>query len=153
MGQPLPLPAKIPRPTTGQQGKLENMGIQTHTENDAQQYVTYTLPDGWRMVDCSVRADMPEFDIVDIEKNIRVVIEGCWKGSYDNKLNMHIQSEPYSKYEEPSEKKDPIPSQTDGPALLNKFEDAIVDDLIENGPNSGTVKMLNIYNAGSKYAK
>lgn len=96
MGQVLPLPERIPPPTQSQAEQLESMGVVVAPKEDG--YCPYTLPSGWSIKDCSERSDLPIFKIVDQERNIRVVIDGAWKGTYDNDLSMKICDAPYTKY-------------------------------------------------------
>lgn len=98
MGQPMPLPERIPRPRTDKQAEqLAAMGLTWCAEEcDAKtgrpvSYVQYTLPDGWRMVDRSRRSDLPDFAIVDSDEMIRITIAGSWKGTYDNELRLRVE--------------------------------------------------------------
>lgn len=104
MGQPLPLPERIPIPTKEQKEAFDRMGITIvpNEEGDhdpwRRKYVCYTLPDGWRMIkEPGRRSDFPEYVIVDSENMRRVVVQGVWKGTYDNELNMCVCEtlEPY----------------------------------------------------------
>jgi len=125
MGQTLPLPERIPKPNTKTLTEMKVCGI--IVEDADEEYVTYTLPKGWKMVDSSWREDLPDFYIIDSSDMKRFCISGSWKGTYDNKLN--IRSVKQEKYESP--KSTPIPSETSGPVLYNKLETAIICDEIE----------------------
>jgi hypothetical protein len=96
MGQALPLPKRIPRPTRQQERALGAMGIQCDMEEknedgQHQLYVRYTLPTGWRMVDQSHRSDLPNFVIIDAGDMIRCRVRGSWKGGYDNELYLKVE--------------------------------------------------------------
>lgn len=96
MGQPLPLPEKIPFPrTTKQEIALAEMGIIIHPIPEGEKdldHTTYTLPEGWRMVNTNPdgRQDLPEWHILDEENKMRVFVSGRWKVSYDNNLHLQI---------------------------------------------------------------
>jgi hypothetical protein len=127
MGQLLPLPERIPRPTPNQINELKNLGIEVNIEEKDEKgnpcmYVQYTLPVGWKMVDKSWREDLPDYYIVDIESKARVSISGSWKGSYDNKLRLSILKNPIIL--KPDEGK-LIPSETSNYAMLGKFAEAL----------------------------
>ena len=98
MGQPLPLPERIPKPSPKDETELNQMGI-TIGESETK-YVTYTMPEGWRMVDDSWREDLPEFYILDTEDMKRVSIYGQWKGYGSDRLRLSIIDEP-DKYVKP----------------------------------------------------
>ena len=97
MGQPLPLPEKIPRPTDAQNESLKQMGIIVDLDGQdpdvTPPYVTYKLPNEWKIVNRSWRNDLPIYYIVDDQNKRRVSICGAWKGTYDNELNMYILSD------------------------------------------------------------
>lgn len=60
MGQPLPLPERIPLPRKPEDvEKLELYGIVF--KNKDKKYVEFTLPEGWKLVDNSWRSDLPEW--------------------------------------------------------------------------------------------
>jgi hypothetical protein len=90
MGQPLPLPERIPKPNDIQILSLLHMGLELDLENDSEQFIKYELPIGWRMVDCSEKQDMPDFYIIDHKKMKRISISGSWKGLHDNELILRI---------------------------------------------------------------
>ncbi len=58
MSQPLPLPKRIPNPSEKQRESMEKCGIKITSDG---QFVEYTLPNGWEMVDNSWRRDLPQF--------------------------------------------------------------------------------------------
>lgn len=119
MCQPLPLPERIPFPRgEKQKQQLFDMGITWDSEGE-DKYVTYTLPNGWQMINATTfRNDLPKWYIVDSEMRKRVCISGSWKGTYNNDLNMDV-------YKEPGEilvikDRNPQPSETDDVAILHK---------------------------------
>ena len=89
MGQTLPLPRRIPAPDDRQLIELTKMGIIILDKNV--EYVRYSLPDGWKMVDdTTYREDLPVYHIIDDNSRIKVTISGVWKVLYDNELRMSI---------------------------------------------------------------
>jgi hypothetical protein len=71
----LPLPHRIPKPTDEQRPQLEQMGIKI-TDEDTE-FVSYTLPADWRMVDDS-KNEACFYYIVN-DSNMKVVeIKGLW---------------------------------------------------------------------------
>jgi hypothetical protein len=96
MGQSLPVPEKIPYPrTTKQSNELVNMGIVIHSipeEEKDKEHATYELPEGWRMVNTNPdgRQDLPEWHILDEKNQMRVLVSGHWRVSYDNNLHLRI---------------------------------------------------------------
>lgn len=121
MGQPLPLPKRIPRPTGKVLTAMNECGITIDIQSE-DEYVTYSLPSGWRMVNDSHREDLPEYHIVDDKNMVRCSITGAWKGTYDNKLHLSWTKEPYE-FEARHGKM--IPSETNGAALVGKFAEAL----------------------------
>lgn len=119
MGQPLPLPERIPKPNPdtirGREllGALKQAGITIDASPG--EYVRYTLPHGWRMVDDSWRQDLPNFYIVDNTNMLRFSVTGAWKGSYDNELNLKEVNPP--RQFEPQNNKTMIPSETGSNAM------------------------------------
>ena len=63
------------------------MGI-TITNTESSKYVRYNLPSNWKMVDASVRTDLPAFYNIDENENIRVKITGEWKGYPSDRLRI-----------------------------------------------------------------
>jgi len=118
MGQVLPLPEKIPNPKGKTREAMENCGIAINTGDD---YVGYTLPAGWEMVDVSWRMDLPNYYMVDDQGMARFSISGSWKGTYDNYLEIKTVQEPH-KLER--REKEPEPSQTSETAMREKFKKA-----------------------------
>lgn len=94
MGQPLPLPERIPRPDDETSIILQKHGIQVHEELN-EKYLLYTLPEGWKIVDRSHRHDLPCFYFVDANNNVHFAIQGAWKGTYDNQLEIYAIKSPY----------------------------------------------------------
>ena len=93
MGQPLPLPERIPAPNDVQRKQLAIMGI--NVGSVAQGFASYDLPNGWRMVDKSWRHDIPCWYIVDPDNMARWLIRGSWKETYDNELYLDIVEKPH----------------------------------------------------------
>ena len=79
------LPQLIPRPSTEEYIKLTGMGITVELDNDCS-YCPYTLPNNWKMLDNTQRADLPKFSIVDQDSILRVVIRGVWRGWEDHEI-------------------------------------------------------------------
>ena len=78
------------------------------------------------MVDRSHRGDLPNFCMIDANDNVRVVVIGAWKGTYDNELRMSIAKAPFARIESKFAYDRTIEaSQTDGPAMAHKFVHAI----------------------------
>ncbi len=104
MGQieAMPLPARIPVPTSQQKLRLEEMGIEIVDSVENNRYVSYLMPKGWRMIDNSEREDTPLFFMVDNENMIRVTVWGNWKGDYNSKLWISIpNTDSLKKYTQP----------------------------------------------------
>ena len=147
MGQPLPLPERIPNPMTHQLVSLNQMGINIikDLKNDTKTlmpYVKYTLPEGWRMVCESWRQDLPVYYIVDDSDMRRVKVSGCWKGTYDNSLRLCIlEGVDITKYE-PSEDKRMESSKTDAIALIPEFLEAVVPGYDLNQPTRDSPKSI-----------
>jgi len=89
MGQPLPLPEKIPQPNEEILTSMKNDGINILGEPQ-DEFVKYSLPEGWKMRDVSERQDLPNYYIVDENDNAKYSIDGTWKGSFDNYLELKI---------------------------------------------------------------
>jgi hypothetical protein len=75
MGQALPLPERIPRPNEEQSIQLRKKGIVCLLA-DPCQYVTYTLPQGWQMLDRGQSVEKPHFVVVDTNYAIHLSIWG-----------------------------------------------------------------------------
>lgn len=97
MGQPLPLPERVPLPSDNVIQRYHDLGFKFFCE-ERQRYAKYEAPAGWHLEDKSHRDDIPLWVFVDTEGNERVCISGAWKGTYDNVLNMVILNPPYKKY-------------------------------------------------------
>lgn len=113
MGQPLPLPERIPRPNETQLRSLELMGITViedemkedldkHDKIIKSSYLRYTLPQGWKMVDASWRQEFPDYYIIDGNGMKRVSVGGSWKGIYDNSLSLCVFEDDSIKFEDDS---------------------------------------------------
>lgn len=120
----LPLPQRIPKPTNETKEALNSCGIQVNDESD-QEYVTYSLPGGWRTVDNSFMAEYPEFYIVDNNNMVKFKIYGSWKGNYENYLRILTIDKPYEF--KPRQEKI-IPSRTDTAAVMGTFLQAIDEE-------------------------
>lgn len=95
MGQSLPLPEKIPYPSEEIKTSMEKDGILLGEKDD---YVTYVLPNGWKMKNLSYRANIPDFHIVDENRMSRYHIYGLWGGgNYDNDLKIKKVYFPFPK--------------------------------------------------------
>ncbi len=91
MNQFCPLPERIPTPSPEQLIALEKMNITIDSDAEKDNaYAKYTLPLNWKMISESKRSDLPRFYIVDTENYKRVLVNGVWKGSYDNELDLII---------------------------------------------------------------
>jgi hypothetical protein len=140
MGQPLPLPQRIPRLNLeSDEGKkllqaLSNVGITL--EESTECYVRYTMPSSWKMVDDSLRQDLPRFHMVDEKNLIHFTVSGSWKGSYDNKLQL-IQVEPPRLFESKNQNEPLIPSETSDEELLGRF--AEVFDPLHRPPTNNAL--------------
>ena len=95
MGQPLPLPKRVPKPLTEFMAQaLLSAGIILNCNEDTEKYVEYTLPKGWCMVDNSWREDLPCFHILDEKGLIRFNVSGSWKGSCEDEIKFSINDTP-----------------------------------------------------------
>ena len=92
MGQPLPLPERIPHPSDAVYTRMKEVGISADVDS-SERYISYTLPTGWKMVDASRRQDLPIYYIVDASDMIFFEINGAWKGTYDNELYICAKKE------------------------------------------------------------
>jgi hypothetical protein len=122
MGQACPLPSRIPVPKGKTLDRMIALGIVVNLEDSDSGYVTYTLPSGWEMVDDSWRADLPNYFMVDASDMKFVQVNGSWKGTYDNCLTISIVTEPHKLIRRTAK---PIPSETDGIAIIDKFANAL----------------------------
>ena len=118
MGQPMPLPQRIPNPYGQVKDKMIEYGFEL--DDDGSDYITYTMPDGWRLVDDSWRADLPCRHFVDAKNIKRITVQGSWKGTYDNELRIYIADN--TLYTPRNE--EVIPSETDANAMIKKLEDS-----------------------------
>jgi hypothetical protein len=93
-------------------------------------YVRYTLPQGWRMVDNSFRQDLPEFYIIDADNMKRVSISGAWKGAYDNDLSLHVlKGDSIKAYKAPAEEMIEA-SETSNGNLMVMFGNAMTPERV-----------------------
>lgn len=95
-----PLPKRIPLPDKNQLKIMKSWGININSDSGEEDYVLYSLPDGWQMVDKRSRYDLPCSYIVDENSMKRCGISGSWKGSHDNELNLMIYSFPFEPLED-----------------------------------------------------
>lgn len=126
MGQPMPLPERVPLPGDSYMAKdVTGWGIKFSDEKDG--YATMTLPEGWTFNDISWREDLPKWVIVDANNMIRASVSGAWKGAYDNRLTFYVSdgTEPYVPRQEPAE-----PSETQDMMLKTvvAYNDAVTKD-------------------------
>jgi hypothetical protein len=124
MGQPLPLPERIPRPDANVAEALKQDSIIVNDEID-QEYLTYKLPAGYSMVDDSCREDLPCFHIINQSSEILFTVHGTWKGSYDNHLSIKIP-ESVEKFVPPTSRLQK--SETSGTAMMGQFMQAVDPD-------------------------
>lgn len=92
MGQPLPLPKRIPFPDNETRELMKDAGI-NFSETDSS-YVSYTLLIGWRLVDHNHRSDLPSWKCVDNNDMVRFTVTGSWKETYDNELYLNWYTNP-----------------------------------------------------------
>lgn len=107
MGQPMPLPERVPVPLPSQVETLTSMGIQFGDLND--EFTSMKLPDNWSFINDSHREDLPRWSIVDAAGMIRARVSGAWKGMYDNKLHFVLceGNEKHVPRAEPTEPSEP----------------------------------------------
>ena len=94
MGQPLPLPERIPVPKDTCKNKLEELGF-TFNIQEGKDLCFYTMPDGYSFIDNSKRRDVPEWFFVDSEGMARAQVCGAWKETYDNDIKIAYIDSPY----------------------------------------------------------
>lgn len=133
MGQSMPLPKRIPRPDikteSGREvaAALEKAGIhleEEHTDTKSNdKYALYTMPVGWKMVDDSLRQDLPNFYIVDDKNMQRFNVAGVWKETYDNDLWIEV-TEPPIPFKAQNKKEPLVPNQTSKVVLRAKLKEA-----------------------------
>lgn len=104
MGNTIPLPDEIPVPNKQQSKELEKMGIriergdsETHTKG----YVKCLLPVGWSWKNDTQYDYAQDWKLIDPNNQVRILVVGCWKGMYDNKLYLSVSKEPYQQYQIP----------------------------------------------------
>lgn len=114
MGQPLPLPEKIPVPSKQDKQSMLDKGF-TFGEIEKTQYgdfVTYSMPEKWKFVNNSWREDLPNWEFVAPDNKVYFSVNGSWKGTYDNELYLISLQEP--REFEPIKEKSTIPHDTMG---------------------------------------
>ena len=131
MGQTIPLPERIPKPTKEQKKLFDEWGIKLILENSENgevkksRYQRYTLPEGWKMVDASWRQDLPCFHIVDDNSMIRATCSGSWKGAYDNEIRLRVYKEKdWELYVKPI-KDEIVASEFSDQNILGQFAEAM----------------------------
>jgi len=141
MGQPLPLPERIPRPSVIVELELKKYNIIVE-DNEKEAYLPYKLPSGFRMVDDSWREDLPVFHIVNQNNLILFTIRGSWKGSYDNHITIHVASgsDIFVPKSEPLEK-----SETSGIVMMGNILQAV--DPQHRPPTDFSVSRKNDYSS------
>jgi len=117
MGQPLPLPEKIPYPSEEIKNSLKNDGIVLLDEK-SKKYVHYSLPNGWKMVDDSSKQQFPRFYFIDENEMTQYKIFGTWKGYETDYLEISKVESPL-KYVRKTEKV--IRSETDNLTMMGTF--------------------------------
>lgn len=91
MGQAMPLPERIPRPCEKELEILKALGFNI---GEGEDYVPLVLPQGYRWVDNSPREDLPDWYIVNDENLAVVEVYGNWKGTFWDRLQLHVHEEP-----------------------------------------------------------
>lgn len=124
MGQPLPLPERVPAVGNRERQALAECGVIVE-DSERERYVCYTLPEGWRMVDISTHPARPDWLIVDNEDNIRFKICGFWQGGYDDMLNWSFYEKPFTKLTEVVKAREPELSKTNDAALRKEHAGTI----------------------------
>jgi hypothetical protein len=91
MGQPLPLPERIPLPHEHERKSMIEKGFTfgEKKEIEGKWFTNYTLPDGWRFVDNSRRHDLPHWVFVGSDNMVYYAVCGAWKGTYDNDIEFY----------------------------------------------------------------
>ncbi len=117
MGQPLPLPERIPMPNDNLLEEMNSLGFTVN--NNGKPYVTYTMPTTWHLHNHSWRQDLPEYYFVDENNMARFCISGSWKETYDNELSITMVKEPFE-YKPRTEKVIPN-NETSTSAIIGKF--------------------------------
>lgn len=122
MGAACPLPERIPIPSNECAQKMTSDGIVLNNAENSERYITYVLPTGWDIVDCSWREDLPIWHIVDQNDMKRYSVTGSWKGTHDNVLKIRIcpGDEKIKRTTEPAE-----PSETSPAALAARVAEAL----------------------------
>ena len=90
MGQPLPLPQRIPAPDDYTCKLMIEKGFTIGDAIDIEHksFVTYTMPEGWKFINNSWRQDLPQWEFVCPDGLVHFSVNGAWKGSYDNDITL-----------------------------------------------------------------
>jgi hypothetical protein len=97
MGQAMPLPHQIPRPSNEDRKEMEAWGFTFEATDEP--YITFTLPDGWTFIEAPDSSrSFPSWLFLDLDGRKRAEVEGVWKGSYDNELRICVLGEPWEKH-------------------------------------------------------
>jgi hypothetical protein len=95
MGQPLPLPERIPRPSDDILCEMNKFGISIHDDpTDGYEgrdlFVKYTLPAGWNMVNGSKTTSSIKYFIMDENNKAHFQITGAWGNFLGDELDIEI---------------------------------------------------------------
>ena len=95
-----PFPKMIPVPKDDLLLAMNECGIKTHGKtykfNDSnEEFIEYTLPSGWHIINKSSRNDFLDYYFIDENRMVRFYICGIWKGFYDNRLFIYVIENPY----------------------------------------------------------
>ena len=135
MGAALPLPERIPYPNEETLRAMKADGINVHEKTSESKYVTYSLPPGWKMVDDSLRQDIPVYYILDEQDMRRYSVKGSWKEIHENELFLSKVSMP----EKHVPRKELVKTnQTSAVALMKEYAD--VDDVLQIGKKKENYK-------------
>ncbi len=90
MGQQCPVPQQIPFPPNEIQKMMREKGfVIEDTEYD--QYVYYTLPQGWRLVNNVTFAEDIKWEFVDPNNFVQFIILGYWRSPEDSWLRNRLR--------------------------------------------------------------
>ncbi len=95
MGQSLPLPQRVPRPTLKQRAQLSTYGFTFVDSEDVNEcYIAMTCPKDYKWVNYSWRSHLPEWYVLNADGQALLGVSGSWKATYDNKLYLDVYVEP-----------------------------------------------------------
>lgn len=93
----MPLPDRIPSPLPEQRVELESMGVIIDYDSAKDEthpgYLSYTVPDGWQVVDAGHKPELPDYRMIDENGVTRVIFRGVWNGALDNELYLIIPAD------------------------------------------------------------